>query len=288
MRLRHASTVAVGAVLALTLAACSNGSKQPSDGTPKTDFPVGSTMEKIQKRGKLIVGTDYETALFAIKNPTTGKVEGFDADIARLIAKEITGSENNVEFIQTTAENREPFIVTGKVDVIVETYSITDERKQVVAFAGPYYIAGQDMLVAKSEESIKSVTDLNGKTVCAITGTTTERNVKAAAPDAKIVNFDGANTCIEGVKDGRFPVYVDDDVTLIGNVEQNPDQLKVVGAPFTKEPYGIGLKKDDATFHAWLSDLLERSIKNGAWEKLFQDNVGKVSGTKPVIPTVER
>jgi glutamate transport system substrate-binding protein len=287
MRLRHASTVAVGALLVASLAACSSGTKKSGD-TATTQFPAGSTMEKIQKRGKLIVGTDDATPLFSIKNPTSGKMEGFDADIARLIAKEITGSENNVEFIQTTAENREPFIVTGKVDVIVETYSITDERKQVVAFAGPYYVAGQDMLVSKSDSSIKSVEDLNGKTVCAITGTTTERNVKTAAPDAKVVNFEGANTCIEGVKDGRFPVYVDDDVTLIGNVEQNPDQLKMVGAPFTKEPYGIGLKKDDETFRSFLNDLLEKHVKSGTWEKIFQDNIGKISGTKPVIPTVER
>jgi glutamate transport system substrate-binding protein len=287
MRLRHASTVAVGALLVASLAACSSGTKKAGD-TAKTQFPAGSTMEKIQKRGKLIVGTDDATPLFSIKNPTTGKMEGFDADIARLIAKEITGSENNVEFIQTTAENREPFIETGKVDVVVETYSITDERKRVVSFAGPYYVAGQDMLVAKSDTSIKSVEDLNGKTVCAITGTTTERNVKDAAPNAKVVNFEGANTCIEGVKDGRFPVYVDDDVTLIGNVEQNPDQLKMVGAPFTKEPYGIGLKKDDDTFRSFLNDLLEKHIKNGTWEKLFQDNIGKISGTKPVVPTIER
>ena len=274
----------------LALAGCSSGSASSPSGSSEVTasvsaFPDGSTMAKIQDRGKVVVGTAFDIPLFAVKNPTTGKVQGFDADIARLLAAKLTGSSENVEFVETTADNREPFASSGKVDMVIETYSITPERQEVISFAGPYYVAGQDLLVPQDSTGIESVADLNGKKVCAVSGTVTKDNVLAKAPDADITEFADGKQCVEGVKDGRFDSYVDDDVTLIGEVELAPDQLRLVGAPFTKEPYGIGIKKDDAAFQDFLNKELTEAIDDGSWRKVYDANIGSVTNADPQIPT---
>lgn len=272
------------ATLALSVAACGD-SAEPASSGPAPKFAAGTTMAKIAKRGKLIVGTAYDTPLFSVKNPITDKVEGFDADFARRLAADLTGSADNVEFVLTAAENREPFLQTGKVDVVLETYSITPERKKVVSFAGPYYIAGQQVLVNKAETTIQSVSDLDGKSVCVVAGTTTQDNVEKVAPQARISPFTGSNTCVEGVKDGRFDAYVDDGITLVGNVQQDPDKLKLVGQPFTKEPYGIGLGHGDEAFRCWLSKEVATMLSDGDWDKLYDANVRKAGVGDPLKPT---
>lgn len=290
---RHRLLIGVAAAAAAgMLASCSASSSSPgSDGgvvkpsAAPTTFAPGTTMAAIQQRGKLIVGTAFDTTLFGVKNPTNGKVEGFDADIGRLMAAKITGSADNIEFVETTAENREPFASTGKVDMVIMTYSITPARQKVISFAGPYYIAGQDMLVRKDSTGIKAVTDLNGKTVCAVSGTVTKDNVLAKAPQAKVTEFTDGKQCVEGVKDGRFDTYVDDDVTHIGEVQLAPDQLRLVGAPFTKEPYGIGIKKGDTAFQKFLNATLTSAISDGTWRKIYDANIASVSKTEPQIPT---
>ena len=277
------------AVAALLITGCSSGSSPSSGGGPqtsgvKTSFAAGSAMARIQQHGKLIVGTAFDIPFFGVKNPTSGNIEGFDADIARLLAAKITGNSDNVQFIETSAANREPFASSGKVDLVIETYSITPARQKVIDFAGPYYIAGQDMLVKKSDTSITKVDDLGGKSVCAVSGTVTKDNVLARAPQAKITEFADGKQCVEAVKDGRFDTYVDDDVTLIGEVQLAPDQLKMVGAPFTKEPYGIGIKKGESDFDAFINDTLTKAIADGTWQKIYDANIGSVVKTKPQIP----
>ena len=287
MRRTRLTSLAGLAAVALIATGCGGGSSSTSGGAAaKPSFPAGSAMAKIQQRGKLIVGTAFDIPLFGVKNPTNGKVEGFDADIARLIAMKITGSDKNIEFVQTSSENREPFASTGKVDIVAETYSITPPRQKVINFAGPYYIAGQDMLVQKDNTTIKSVGDLNGKTVCAVSGTVTKDNVLRNAPQAKVTEFQDGKQCVEAIKDGRFDTYVDDDVTNVGEVLLAPDKLRLVGAPFTKEPYGIGIAKTSTDLLDFVNGVLKTAISDGTWQKIYDANIGKASGTKPQIPTV--
>src|SRR3954451_14234590 len=174
--------VAAAAAVGMFAAAC--GSDKKSD-TSKTETPkapptftAGSAMDVIQKKGKIVVGTKFDQPLFGLKNPTNGKVEGFDVEIANLMAKGIFGGniDGKVEFVEAVSKNREPYIQEGKVDIVVATYTINDTRKQVVDFAGPYFIAHQDIMVKKGDTSIKSVDDLNGKKVCSAQGSTSIKN----------------------------------------------------------------------------------------------------------------
>jgi glutamate transport system substrate-binding protein len=249
-------------------------------------FPADSTMAKIQKRGKLLVGTSQNTLMFSVRNPMSGQTEGFEADLARMLAKKLTGSADNVEFVKTTTENRLPFVQNGRVDVVIATLTINDQRKKVIGFAGPYYVAGQDILTRRADTSIHSVTDLAGKTACVLNGTTVEDNVKKVAPQAKFVTFNDTAACVEGVADGRFDAYVDDGATLAGEALRQPTKFRIVGKPFTQEPWGMGVAKDDPAFRSWINAQLEQSIKDGTWNKLYAKNLEGTLG-KPQVPAIE-
>jgi glutamate transport system substrate-binding protein len=234
-------------------------------------FPADSTMAKVQKRGKLVVGSSLNTLMFSSRNPMTGEVEGFEADLARMLAKKLTGSEDNIEWVSTTPENRIPLVENKRVDMVIATMTVTDERKKVIGFAGPYYLAGQDSLVRADDDSIKKTADLEGKTVCVLSGTTVERNLKPLAPTAKIVTFSDASACVEGLIDKRFDAYVDDGATLVG----------------TEEPYGIAVIKEDTVWRDWLNNQLSASIKSGQWTDMYGKDLQEGLGA-PQVPVIEQ
>lgn len=254
-------------------------------------FPPGTSLEAIQKRGRLVAGVKFDQPLFGIKNPTTGQVEGFDVEIARIIAEGIFGSggRNKVEFVEAVSRNREPFLQEGKVDVVIATYTINDRRKEQVDFAGPYLVARQDILVKKSDDTIKSVQDLNGKKVCSAQGSTSLSNLQAQAPQADTSTvFDRYSLCVEALADGRVEAVTTDNAILAGFVEGEPDKYKLVGAPFSNEPYGIGLKKGDQALRTFLNDRLEQSFRDGSWKRAYERTVGKVITPAPEPPALDR
>jgi glutamate transport system substrate-binding protein len=281
------------AVFALIAAACGDdngGSTQSTAGGPP-QLPAGSTMAAIQQRGKIVVGSKFDQPLFGLKNPTNNQVEGFDVEVAKIIARAIFGSDINgkVEFQETTSKVREDAIKDGKVDIVVATYTINDTRKQVVDFAGPYYIAGQDILVKKSNTSITGVDSLAGKKVCTVQGSTSLTNVKDKAPQADVsITFDKYSLCVEALKDGRVEAVTTDNIILLGFINDDPQNLKLVGKPFTAEPYGIGLKKGDAALRTFINDVLDKSYKDGSWKKAWDDTAGKTGQTAPTPPAVDR
>jgi glutamate transport system substrate-binding protein len=225
-------------------------------------FPAGSTMANIQSKGKLVAGTKFDQPLFGLKNPTNNQVEGFDVEIAKIIARAIFGSDinNKVEYQEAVSRVREEVIKDGKVDLVVATYTINDERKKVVDFAGPYYIAGQDILVKKTNTTITGVESLAGKKVCTVQGSTSLTNVQKAAPQADVsITFDKYSLCVEALKDGRVDAVTTDNVILLGFINDDPANLKLVNKPFTTEPYGIGVKKDDTGFRTFINDTLEKA-----------------------------
>lgn len=129
-------------------------------------FPKDSTMARIRERGVLTAGIKFDLPLFGYKDPSTGWITGFDADIARMVAQDLTGSEHNIRFIETMPRNREDFLDRGVADIVVATYSISDERRKLVDFTDPYYHSGQDVLVRSTDTDMHTVADLLGKTVC--------------------------------------------------------------------------------------------------------------------------
>jgi glutamate transport system substrate-binding protein len=287
------------ALVALTMVAVGCGddgstTTAPNATTPTATAPTfaaGTTMATIKAKGKLVVGTKFDQPLFGLKNPTNGQVEGFDVEVAKIVARAIFGSDitNKVEYQEATSKVREDVIKDGKVDIVVATYTINDARKQVVDFAGPYYVAGQDILVKKANTTITGVDSLAGKKVCTVQGSTSLTNVQKMAPQADVsITFDKYSLCVEALKDGRVEAVTTDNVILLGFINDDPANLKLVNKPFTTEPYGIGVKKDDAAFRTFVNDTLEKSYKDGSWKKAWDDTAGKTGQAAPTPPAVNR
>jgi len=283
----------VGAALALMLAMAACGGDDDSGDSggqvnQGASFAEGTTMAKLKEAGTVKVGTKFDQPLFGLKN-LEGKPEGFDVEIAKLIAGEMGIAPDKVVFSEAVSANREPFIQQGKVDFVVATYTINDKRKQVVDFAGPYYEAGQDIMVAKGNpEGIGGPDDLAGKKVCSVTGSTPAENIRTNYPKAELTEFDVYSKCAEALKNGQVQAVTTDNVILLGLISQDEEAFELVGKPFTKEPYGIGLKKGDNEFRAFINDTLEKIEKDGRWKAAWDATAGKVATETPTPPAIDR
>lgn len=297
MKKRWGVALVTLALSALVLSGCSDdddsSSSSSSDSVTAPTFAAGSTMDRLQKAGKINIGVKFDQPAFGQINPATNKPEGFDVDISKLLAQQLFGgtesdAANKINFLEAKSKDREPFIQQGKVDLVVATYTINDARKQVIDFAGPYYIAHGDILVKSDNTSIKSVTDLNGKKVCVVQGSTYPATITAKAPQAEQLALADYSSCEQAVKDNRVDAMATDGPILIGLASKSNGTEKVLNTNYTDEPYGIGLKKDDKDFRAWVNDTLQKLYDNGEWKKSFEDTLGKVGVTTPEPPAINR
>jgi glutamate transport system substrate-binding protein len=285
---RKSLLVAASAALALSLSACGGSSSTSNPPVAeKPSFAADSTMAKLSSAGKIVIGTKFDQPLFGQKG-LDGKPIGFDVEIGKLIAAKLGIPADKIEWVETVSANREQFIKQGKVDMIVATYTINDKRKTEVDFAGPYYEAGQALMVNKDNTSITKPEDVKGKNVCSVTGST---------PAATIVEKYGAvlvpaatySACLEPLRNKQVEAITTDNVILAGFVAKEPDAFKLASdETFTKEPYGIGLKKDDTAFRMWINDQLEAFDKDGSYKKAWEDTAGEVIKTAPALPTIDR
>jgi glutamate transport system substrate-binding protein len=299
MRVRRIALAGASALLMAGLAACgSTESLDPGTGggggtatTGAYKIQAASTLpaavQAIKDKGKIIVGTKYDQPGFGLQNPTNNQIEGFDAEFARLLSIKIFGSPDKVEFVEAKSAFREQLIEQGQVDIVIATYTINDTRKQKVDFAGPYFQAGQDILVKKDNDTIKGKDDLNGKKVCSQQGSTSLKNLQALNLNPPPATLDSYALCAEGVKDGTYDALSTDNVILLGLASKSPE-LKVVGNPFTSEPYGIGLKKGNTELRSFINDAIDEVLGNGDWDAAWQKTAGKFLPTAPPKPAVNR
>jgi glutamate transport system substrate-binding protein len=276
MKRMRIALVAAAAVSALALAGCAGGGgdeTEPTEEAAAPTFEAGTTMADLAEAGKITVGTKFDQPLFGQVGPD-GVPVGFDVEIAKIIASELGIDEENIEWVESVSANREPFIENGQVDIVVATYTINDKRKEVVSFAGPYFLAGQSIMVLADNEDIKSEDDLVGQPVCSVSGSTpAEKLVEIGAlPELT----DGYDKCLEPLRQGKVVAVSTDNVILAGLVAQNEGEFKVVGEPFTEEPYGIGLTKDDTDFRMWINDVLEEAYEDGRYEEAWNSTAGTV------------
>jgi glutamate transport system substrate-binding protein len=286
------------AALGVVLAGCSSeagnqaGNAAKSTAAVETDvsFEAGTTMAELNAAGAITIGTKFDQPGFGLLNPTTKAPEGFDVEMGKLIAAKLGIPEDKITWTETVSANRESFIQQGKVDVVVATYTINDKRKEVVDFAGPYYEAGQDIMVAKGNpENIEGPDDLAGKNVCSVEGSTPAENIRTKYPQAQLTLFDVYSKCADALTNGQVDAVTTDNVILTGLVAGNPDGFELVGNPFTKEPYGIGLAKGDDAFRTFINDTLQDSFDDGSWATAWDSTAGAISGTDaPEPPTIDR
>ncbi|MER5576761.1 glutamate ABC transporter substrate-binding protein [Streptomyces massasporeus] len=262
MKLRKVSAAAATAlVLALTATAC--GGDGDSNGS-------GSGGGKTIK-----IGIKYDQPGLGLKEPD-GSFSGFDVDVATYVAKELGYKPDQIEWVETKSADRENALSRGDVKLIAATYSITDERKQKVDFAGPYLLAHQDLLV-KKDSDITKATDLNDKKLCSVAGSTSAQNVKKDfAPKAQLSERGGYSECLSALQSGGVDALTTDDSILAGYAaqEQYKGQFKLAGLKLSNENYGVGVKKGDTATLDKVNAALEKMVKDGAWQKAVEENFG--------------
>jgi len=260
--------VAAAAVLALGVSACAD------------DPEAGGGTEGGSESNGLKVGIKYDQPGLGLKQGS--EFTGLDVDVATYVAKELGVEAGDIEFIQAPSAQRETLISTGQVDMVVATYSITDARKEKVSFAGPYFIAGQDLLVRADDSSITGPDTLTGKKLCSVTGSTSAQKVKEKVPDVNLQEFATYSECVAALASGAIDALTTDDTILAGYAaqEQYKGKLKVVGQPFSEERYGVGLKKGDTAQCQKVTDAIKKMVTDGEWQKIVDKNLGP-AGYKP-------
>jgi len=245
-------------------------------------------MARIQDAGTIRIGTKFDQPLFGLKNPITGNPEGFDAEMGKLIAAKLGIPANKIEWVETVSANREPFLEQGRVDAVIATYTINDKRKQVIDFGGPYYIAGQSLMVqAGNPEAITGPDDLSGKNVCSVEGSASSTNIRDLVPTTNVVLFDSYSKCSDALKNGQVQAVTTDNTILAGLRSLDPDSFELVDTTFTQEPYGIGIAKGREDLVAFIDDSLQQAFDNGEWSTAWDDTAGKILGDAPAPPRLD-
>jgi glutamate transport system substrate-binding protein len=202
---------------------------------------------------------------------------GFDVEVAKYVAKELGFEGDKVKFKESPSAQRESLIESGQVKLIFATYSITDERKKDVSFGGPYFVAGQDLLVKSDNTDITGPDAMNGKKLCSVTGSTSANKIKEKyASSVQLQEYDTYSKCVEALNSGTIDAVTTDNVILAGFAAQPQykDKLKVVGKPFSTENYGVGLKKGDTETCGKVNTAIEKMISDGSWQKALDSTVG--------------
>ena len=290
--MRHTKFKAVLAGLALAVtAACGSAGDDSGGGADvkveknaADSFKDGTQMKKLADAGKVTIGVKFDQPGLGFKGAADDAPSGFDVEIAKLLAASLGIDAKDITWKETISDNREPFLQSGEVDLVLATYSITDERRKVVGQAGPYYLTGQQLLVKKGSD-IKGVEDIKGKEVCSVTGSTSLDT--AEQKGAKPRGFDTYSECRDQVLDGTVPAMTTDGSILLGYAAQNPDELEVVGEPFSEERYGVGYGKNHPEMCQWISDTIKKSYDDGNWKKAFDSTLGKSGSDAPEQPELD-
>ncbi|WP_367882103.1 glutamate ABC transporter substrate-binding protein [Rathayibacter oskolensis] len=233
----------------------------------------------------MTIGVKEDQPGLGYLDAATGERSGFDIEIAQWIAASLGFSEDEITYTSIPSANREASIVNGDIDYYVGTYSITDKRKEQVGFAGPYFETGQQLLVAADNDTIEGPDDLTADTtVCSATGSTPIQNIRTNYPDVPTEEFDTYSQCVDALNDGQVDAVTTDGAILIGYAAQSPDELKVVGEPFSTELYGVGLAKDDDALRGFINDMFTEG--GDTWSAIYDETLGE-SGTEVEQPAVD-
>ncbi|WP_337061078.1 glutamate ABC transporter substrate-binding protein [Kineococcus sp. G2] len=299
MRKTRSAALAATVTALLTLTACggddaSTGAEgevaQPEVDTSAT-FEAGTTMAEIQEAGAVTIGTKFDQPGFGLAD-LEGIPAGFDVEVAEYVAAQMGVAPEDIEWVEAPSARREDLIANGDVDMVVATYTINDKRKERITFAGPYYVAGQQIMVNADNTTITGPEDLKANPdvkICSVTGSTPAENIRQylASPD-QLVTFEVYDDCVSAMQNGQVQALTTDNVILTGYVAENEGEFKLVGEQFTEEPYGIGIEKGNTAFCEFINESLTEMAESGAYEEAWKATAGQYEGTEvPELPELD-
>ncbi len=291
--MRHARfrVAAAAILLAGGLAACGDAGSDEGEGVDvevaenaADEFEDGTRMKELAEDGNIVIGVKYDQPGIGFKGATDDAPVGFDPEIGKILAADLGIAPEDITWKETISDNREPFLESGEVDLVIASYSITPERREVVGQAGPYYVTGQQLLVG-ADSDIDSLDDVKGTEVCSVTGSTSLENIEAEG--ARPRGFDTYSECVDQVLNGTVDAMTTDGAILLGYAAENPDQLKVVVEPFSEERYGVGYSLDEPEMCQWIVDTLTEAQENGDWDTAFEATLGKSGVETPEPPAMD-
>jgi glutamate transport system substrate-binding protein len=291
MRMTRIKAATATTLLVLGLAACGNAGSDDESGpdvevsdNAAASFDDGTRMKELADAGKITIGVKFDQPGIGFKGATDDVPTGFDPEIGTILAASLGIAPEDITWTETISANREPFLQKGQVDLVIASYSITDERRQVVGQAGPYYVTGQQLLVKKGSD-ISTIDDVKGTEVCSVTGSTSLDQIEAKGATPR--GFDTYSECVDQVLNGTVDAMTTDGAILLGYAAENPDQLEVVVDPFSEERYGVGYGKDHPEMCQWIVDTLTQAEDDGDWDAAFEATLGQSGVDTPEPPEMD-
>jgi glutamate transport system substrate-binding protein len=247
-------------------------------------------MAELNEAGSIRVGTKYDQPGFGLEN-LEGELEGFDVEVAKIIAAELGIAPEDIEWQETPSAVREEVLEGDEVDLVVATYTINDERAERITFAGPYYEAGQQLMVKSDDTKITGPETLKANPdakVCSVAGSTPAENIlQYLASPNQLVTFDVYSKCADALRTKQVAAVTTDNVILLGLIDQSGGQFKLVDQKFTEEPYGIGVKKGDVAFCEFINQTLKEAEADGSYQAAWESTAGKVAPEAPTLPPAD-
>jgi glutamate transport system substrate-binding protein len=288
MRFSRTKAVIAAAGLSLALAGCGGGDSETDvEVAENPEFESGTKMAEIAEAGTVKIGVKYDQPGLGFQEPGADAPTGFDIEVAKILAAELGIAPEDITWTETVSENREPFLQNNRVDMVLASYSITDERRQVVGQAGPYYVTGQQLLVREEDkDAITTPEDTEGKKVCSVTGSTSLQRMEdeyGATP----VPFATYSECVDQLENGTVDAVTTDGAILLGYAADNPEELEVVGEPFSEERYGVGFNKDATEMCQFITDTLQKAMDDGTWAEAFEATLGESGVETPEPPQMD-
>ncbi|EFQ83962.1 ABC transporter, substrate-binding protein, family 3 [Aeromicrobium marinum DSM 15272] len=280
---------AIAAAALLTISACGDAGSDDTGSEVEAEevsFDAGTRMAELNEQGTVKIGVKFDQPGIGFKGATQDVPSGFDPEMGKILASKLGIDSQDIEWVETISSNREPFLESGTVDFVIASYSITDDRRTIVGQAGPYYVTGQALMVAADDDSISGPEDLDGKIVCSVTGSTSIKTVEEEY-GAQPAPFDTYSECTDQLLNGSVDAVTTDAAILLGYAAENPDQLKVVGDPFSEERYGIGYGLDHPELCEFINEVLEAAYDDGTWEDAFDNTLGKGGGEAGTPPELD-
>ena len=291
-------------ISAIVLASCifqqSSPSPSPSAtatasaGATRPRLELSTFQYALQTKGKIRVGLRDAAAPYAAR-ASSGKYDGFEADLAREIARAIWGAREDpdahIEWVSIDASTRIAALTSDQADIVLAGLTIDDDNAKAIDLSDPYYKDGQRLAVRKTNEDIKELADAASgeETVSALKGSVWEANLKRITNDrAKILALESVDFCVQALKTGAADAYTQDEAALVSLVAKDPD-LKIVAKQFTEERFGIGIKKnvsaDRQGFKEFVNGALLKIVADRTWAGLFEKYVTPITGEKKQLPT---
>lgn len=272
--MRKMLVLAVLGVVLVAAMAAGIGSAQPAatTGTEQAEaaqaLPPLPAEVRARKRWNIAVKCDSPPFGYI---DVQGRHAGFDVEIARWFARFAFGRANRVSFTCITTPAREAALQTGRVDLVIATYTYTAARDNLIDFSRAYYKATGRLLV-RNDSSIRSAADLAGKTVATTRGSIYDRWVGNCFPSTKLLVTDGFTNALLAFRDGRADTLMWDDTVLLGIAVADPN-LKLTDDLFLPLPYGIGMKQGNAAMKRWVDSRLNIMAKRDAFFPIMKASV---------------